>query len=152
MSNTKNIEHTGIVKNISADSIIVGIIKNSGCASCQAKGSCNVSEVEEKEIEIKYSGKDYSIGEQVLVYFNESLGYRALFLGYVLPFILVLFLLVILSNSGTDEGEAGLISLGSLIPYYLIIFIFRNRLKKTFTFSIKKLIGNELYQACAEIS
>jgi len=152
MSSTKTIEHTGIVKNIGNDSIIVGIIKNSGCASCEAKGYCSASEVEEKEIEIRHSGKGYSIGEQVLVYFNESLGYRALFLGYVLPFILILFLLIILSNYGADEGEAGLISLGALVPYYLIIFIFRNRLKKTFTFSIKKLIDNELYQTCEQFS
>lgn len=147
MSNNKTIEHTGIVKKIDNNSIIVGIIKNSGCASCQAKESCNVSDVEEKEIEIRNFENDFSIGEQVKVYFSESLGFRALFLGYVLPFLIVFIVLIILTGAGADEGLSGLLALGSLPPYYLIIFIVKNKLKKTFSFSIKKLIHRDLFES-----
>ncbi len=139
MSAAKIIEHAGVVKKVDDDSIIVSIIKNSGCASCEAKGSCNVSEVEEKEIEIRKFSEKYSVGEHVAVFFSESLGYRALFLGYVLPFLIVLAILIALTVAGVDEGMAGLFALGSLIPYYLALFLTRNRQRNKFSFSIKKM-------------
>lgn len=138
MSTAKTIEHIGVVKSVDDDSIIVGIVKNSGCASCQAKESCNISETEEKEIEINQFEKNYSIGEQVKVYFSESLGFRALFLGYVLPFLIVLSILIVLTIVKINEGIAGLFALGSLLPYYLILFITKDKQNKTFSFSIKK--------------
>lgn len=138
MSAAKTIEHIGVVKKIADDSVIVSIIKNSGCASCEASGSCNMSEVEEKEIEVRQFQQSYTVGEQVKVYFSESLGFRALFLGYVLPFLIVILVLVALTIAKVSEGIAGLFSIGSLLPYYFILFITRNRQKNTFSFSIKK--------------
>jgi len=147
MGNIKTIEHTGVVKKIDDNSIIVGIIKNSGCASCQAKDSCNVSDIEEKEIEIRSFENNFTTGEQVKVYFSESLGFRALFLGYVLPFLIVFIVLIILINTNANEGLSGLLALGTLVPYYLIIFMTKNNLKKTFSFSIKKLIHCDLFES-----
>ncbi len=135
----KTIEHIGVVKSVANNSVIVGILTNSGCASCQAKESCNISEVEEKDIEVRQFEQNYSIGEQVKVYFSESLGFRALFLGYVLPFLVILTILIVLTIANVSEGVAGLIALGSLIPYYITLFITRNKQRKTFSFSIKKL-------------
>jgi sigma-E factor negative regulatory protein RseC len=139
MSAAKTIEHTGIVKRIDDDSIIVSIVKNSGCASCEAKGSCNISEVEEKEIEVRKFHEEYAVGEHVEVFFSESLGFRALFLGYVLPFLIVLTILITLTVADVGEGKAGLFALGSLIPYYLALFLTRNRQRNKFSFSIKKM-------------
>lgn len=135
----KTIEHSGIVKKLADDSIIVSIVKNTGCVSCQAKESCNLSETEEKEIEVKQNSSSSSVGEKVLVYYNQSLGFRALFLAYVLPFIIVLLVLITLSLIGLSESVAGLISLGSLLPYFLLLYFTKNKQKKTFSFSIKKI-------------
>ena len=142
MSNNKTIEHKGIVKEISNKSIIVSIISNTGCLSCQVKGSCNISEIEEKEIEVINYNKSYEIGENVEVFFKESLGFRAVFLGYILPFLVVFSILIITKISGLNEGLSGLLSLASLIPYYLIIYLIKNKLKKTFSFSIRKMESN----------
>ena len=133
MSATEIIEHEGIVKRVTEDSVIVSILKNSGCASCLAKDSCNLSESEEKEIEIKQFDQLYSIGEKVKVYFNKSLGFKALFLGYILPFLLVLSVLIITSSIGLNEGRAGLLSIGILLPYYFGVYLAKSVLKKTFT-------------------
>lgn len=138
MKSTNIIEHEGLVKKVTDDAVIVGIIKNSGCTSCQAKGNCNISEVEEKEIEVAHHGQNFVIGEAVNVFFRKSLGFRALFLGYILPFLLVLLVLVVMTGFGTNEGLAGLISLGALIPYYIVIYFVKGKLKNTFSFSIEK--------------
>jgi len=138
MNNNKTIEHKGIVKKISEKSIIVSIISNTSCASCQVKGSCNISEIEEKEIEVISFDKPYKIGDHVEVFFKESLGFRAVFLGYILPFLIIFTILIIGDVLGLDEVISGLLSLASLIPYYFVIYLAKNKLKKTFSFSIRK--------------
>jgi len=46
--------------------------------------------------------------------------------------------LMITVSSGVSELPAGLISIGSLAPYYFLLFLFRNKISKKFTFSIKQ--------------
>ena len=93
----KPIEHKGIIQRITDKSIFVSIIAESACISCKAKGVCTTGDVEEKIIEVIKPVQDYSIGDHVTVQLKRSLGFRALFYGYILPFIVVLFALIILS-------------------------------------------------------
>ena len=39
-----------------------------------------------------------------------------------------------------NELLAGLTALGALLPYYLIVYLTKDKLRKTFSFSIKKSI------------
>jgi sigma-E factor negative regulatory protein RseC len=144
MDKTKTIEHKGIIKKIDDDRILVSIITNTSCASCEVKGSCSASELEEKEIEVRNFTEKYRIGEQVFVYFKESLGFKALFLGYLLPFFVLMIVLISATSLGYSEAIAGLLALASLIPYYLIIYLMNNKIRKAFSFSIRKINTNEL--------
>jgi len=146
MNGIKTIEHKGFVKKASNDKLIVSIITNSSCASCEVKGSCSASEIEEKEIEIRKFKEIYNVGEQVIVFFKESLGFRALFLGYLLPFIVLITILIIASSMGLNEGAAGLLALSSLIPYYTIIYFLNKKIKKTFSFSIRKIYTDKILE------
>jgi len=133
------VEHSGIIKDIRGNEIQVSIINKSSCASCNLKGSCSVSDIQEKIIDVFVSNPDdYSLGEGVDVYYKQSLGFRALFLGYLLPFIIMLFSMIIMVSLSDNELLAGLVSLSSLIPYYLLVYLTRNKIKKTFSFSVKK--------------
>ncbi|MCF6242721.1 MAG: SoxR reducing system RseC family protein [Bacteroidales bacterium] len=144
MDKTKIIEHKGIVKKIDNDHILVSIITNTSCASCEVKGTCSASELEEKEIEVRSFTEKYHVGEQVLVYFKESLGFKALFLGYILPFLVLMIVLISTTTLGYTEAIAGLLALASLIPYYLIIYLMNKKIRKVFSFSIRKINTNEL--------
>jgi len=68
---------------------------------------------------------------------QKSLGTRAVMLGYFLPFLLVLLTLIVTLNIFKSQGLAGLISLGVLVPYYMLLYFNKDRLKKTFTFKIE---------------
>ncbi len=144
MDKPKIIEHKGIVKKIDNDHILVSIITNTACASCEVKGSCSASELEEKEVEVNGFTENYHIGEQVFVYFKESLGFKALFLGYLLPFIVLMIVLISATSLGYSEAIAGLLALASLVPYYFIIYLLNKKIKKAFSFSIRKINTNEL--------
>ncbi len=137
----ENIEHEGFIKEIEGDLLKVSITSKAACASCKVKGSCSVSETEEKIIDvIKNDSDNYKIGEAVKVYYKQSLGFRALFLGYLIPFFIVLISLIVLLSATDNELLSGIISLSLLVPYYIDLYLTREKHNKTFTFSIKKNI------------
>ncbi len=134
-----NIEHKGIVKKIVGKSLKVSIISTTSCASCSAKGICNVSEIEEKEVEVKEYEGEYRVGEHVKVFYRQILGFRALFLGYILPFLLIFVGLIISLLITNKEGLSGLIALSTLIPYYIVLYLRKDKINDKFSFSIKKI-------------
>jgi len=58
-------------------------------------------------------------------------------LGYIIPFLIVLVTLIVSLNLIGNEGIAGLISVGILVPYYLILYFNRDSLKSAFRFRIR---------------
>ena len=139
MDSKKEVTHTGFVKEIGERGIKVGIIVQSGCASCQIKGSCNMSEVSNKEMDIECNPYDFKIGQQVLIRLKASQGVNAIFLGYVLPFIVLLTVMIITSQLTSNEGIIGLAALASLVPYYLVLYLYRNKIKKSFSYVVQPL-------------
>lgn len=138
MSNQKTIDHEGVIDLIEGDMARVKIISQSACASCHAKGVCGASDQEDKFLDVPSHGMNLKIGEKVNVLVARRLGLKAVAMGYFYPFILLMVVLFSLSAAGMDELRAGLFALGSLIPYYLGLFIIRKRIESTFTFSIQK--------------
>lgn len=132
------IEHEGIIDRIDGDTAHVKIDSVSGCASCHAKGVCSAADQEEKYLDVSLEGAAYSPGEQVRVQVAKHLGFRAVALGYVYPFLLLMAVLIAFTVAGTRELRAGTYALLSIIPYYLVLFLFRKRIGSAFTFSIKK--------------
>lgn len=117
----------------------MNIVNQSACSGCHAKGACTVADYQDKEIEISdYSG-NYAPGQEVTVLFKESQGFVALFYGYILPFLLVLMALIISLELTQDEFVSGLVSLGILIPYYSVLYFFRDSFKKVFRFEIEEI-------------
>jgi sigma-E factor negative regulatory protein RseC len=128
-----------MVKEVTDTSLVVSIINQSACSTCHAKGACTVADIQEKEIEILPNGKHYQPGEEITVLLKESQGFQALFYGYVLPFLLVLFTLIITSALTNNEFFAGLLSLVVLIPYYITLYFLRDNLKKVFKFEVEEI-------------
>jgi len=117
----------------------VTITSESACAACHAKGVCTVADFQEKEIEISQTQGNYAPGQQVTVLFRESDGFTALFYGYILPFLLVLFTLIGIFSLTNNEVLSGLLALGILIPYYTTLYFFRHYLKKVFKFEVEEI-------------
>jgi sigma-E factor negative regulatory protein RseC len=132
------VKHEGIVKEIVGDKVHVSIIAKSACLSCQVKGACNISEMTEKIIEVNRYDVNFNIGESVIVALKETSGFKALFIGYLIPFFILLATLIITSSITENEIIVGLSSLVILVPYYFFLFILRDKLKKQFSFFIHK--------------
>jgi len=130
------INHEGIVQRNEGNTVIVSISSASACSGCHAEGSCTMSGNEEKIIEVlgNYSVKP---GDKVTILMKQSMGYAALFLGYVIPFITVIAVLITLISLNVQELTSGLISVAILIPYYTILYLFRKTINTKFTFTLK---------------
>ena len=130
------IDHEGIVQRTGNNSVFVSISSASACSGCHAEGSCSMSGKEEKIIEIR-GAYNVKPGDQVTILMKQSMGYSALFLGYIFPVIAVIGVLITLSSLKVPELKSGLASIAILIPYYTILYFLRKRLDEKFTFTLK---------------
>ena len=136
MSN--KISHSGIVDSIVGDCVKVRILQTSACAACKVASHCNAAEAKEKVVDVVCANSaEYSEGQQVVVSASADVARRALLLGFGLPFlVLVAVLLLVLRLSGS-EGLAALSALASLVPYYLLIWLSRRRIQQHISFQIE---------------
>jgi len=132
------VEHDGIIKEITDHMIKVEITNTSACAGCNSKNLCLSSETSTKIIEVKKNKNSFLKGDAVIVTLPKNLGPKALWLGYIFPFIVVLLTLITTLWRTKNELLSGIFSLISLMPYYLILFLLNKKIKKTFIFNIKK--------------
>lgn len=132
------IKHSGVIKKIDEHQYYISIVAQSACASCSVKGVCNVSEMKDEIVEVsRNKSENFAVGDQVEVLMEKSQGTKAVMLGYIVPFLIVLVTLIISLNLIGNEGIAGLISIGILVPYYLILYVNRERLKTAFRFRLR---------------
>lgn len=136
---SKTVDHIGRVQEINLDEITVCIISQSACAACHAKGACGLSDSTEKMITVQKPNHNLKVGESVRVILSQSMGFKALFVGYILPFLIVITVLITLTLFTVSEGKAGLASLAVLVPYYLGLSFFKDRLSKQYSFDIESV-------------
>lgn len=138
----ERIEHEGRVIAVDKDYVSVEIVNKSACASCHAKGVCGASDEAVKVVEIAQDFStlacDYQVGETVNVVMSQAMGTKAIWLGYVIPLIVLMAAIGILYLLKVGELAIGLGALGAVALYYLGVFLFRDRISKIFIFSIEK--------------
>ncbi len=138
MNSNECIEQKGIIEHISANKIKIRIQPLSVCSSCQTKSLCNIKGNQSNLIELTDKSGSFSVGDVVNILVKKSTGYNALFLGYMLPLIIVLFFIILFSGLGYNEVIAGAGSLLMLAPYYLILYSLRNNIRKRIKITISK--------------
>ena len=135
----EDIRHSGIVLSVAGDLARVQIVQTSACAACKARQMCTSAESQEKIIDAEML-EPMQPGDQVEVIVREKLAWKAVMLGYILPFVVMMAVLVVL-NLATDWDEAvvGTTALCSIALYYLVLRLFRNKLQKEFSFTARRI-------------
>ncbi|MFO7868366.1 MAG: SoxR reducing system RseC family protein [Bacteroidales bacterium] len=136
---SSHICHSGIVEAITDNYVDVSIISKSACAACHAQSVCHISDEKEKNIRVHtVLAHTYEKGQHVQILLPQKKGMEALFLGYLLPF-LVVFVSLIIFLQYVPELYAGLYSLMLLIPYYILLYALKNTMQSRFSFQIEKI-------------
>ena len=133
------IKHRGIVEKIEGSHVVVRIVQTSACSACSAKGLCNASESKEKQIDVYEVNASYRIGEEVVLCGSTSMGMKAVILAFGVPVLILLAaLFVTMRVTDGDSLLSAVIALSAVIPYYLVIYLMKDKLNKTFSFVIEK--------------
>jgi len=139
MSMDEIIRHEGVVLSTDGKMAHVAIVQASACQACKAQSMCLSSENQQKEMDVIML-EPMQAGDRVEVQVQEHLAWKAVFLAYILPFVIMMIMMLLLLRF-TPWGESiiGGISLGSIALYYLLLALFKHRLRKYFTFTARKL-------------
>jgi sigma-E factor negative regulatory protein RseC len=136
MSN--KIKHSGVVENIVGDCVSVRIVQTSACAACKVASHCNAAESKEKLVDVRcVNSAAYKKGQQVVVTASTEVAARALLLGFGLPFVVLVSVLFIVLQVSGNEALAALSGLAALLPYYVALYLFRNRIREQLSFAIE---------------
>lgn len=133
------IKHVGVVESITDECMRVRIEQTSACSGCKIASHCSASEQKEKLIDVydKSSIIGHNVGDEVVVATTMSTGMRAVILGFVIPFIVLVMSLLIALRLTANEGLAALVALCSLIPYYLLLYYMRQYLRSHLSFVVE---------------
>ena len=134
-----DISHTGKIVEIDPDFITVEIVAESACATCHAAGLCGTADATHKAITVPATVGPWEVGQEVRVQLKRSMGFKAVWLAYAIPLLVLLAVLLGLNALGVPELESGLAAIGATALYYLVLWLFRDRLKNEYSFYIKEL-------------
>lgn len=135
----EKVTHIAKVKKINGKNMIVTILQVSACQDCHAKSVCISADTKEKDIEIRNFNGNYTEGQTVTVVGSFGLGMKAVFLAYILPLILMLVVMFASYYVLIPKNEAvmAVLSLSTIILYYVCLIPFREQLKKVLEFTIE---------------
>lgn len=132
------ITHKGRIVAIDPEITTVEIVSEAACASCHAKGLCGLGEQQVKQVQVRTSAwAPHKVGDEVELGLRKALGYKAVFIAYGLPLVVLFVALMVLTQLGVGELYAGLGALAAVALCYLVIFLFRNKLSKEYAFYLK---------------
>ena len=135
---SQKISHSGVIESVLEGCVKVRIVQTSACAACKIAGHCNVSESKVKIVDVFCSNSsDYSVGQNVTVWASKDVANKALLLGFGVPFLLLVSVLMIALKIIGDEGISALIALGALVPYYFALWLMRDRIQHQISFQIE---------------
>ena len=135
---TKKIKHAGVIENIEGSLVRVKIVQTSACASCKVANHCNASEKKEKLIDIRTNAAGLCIGQPVTISTSGASASHAVIIGFVLPLALLFGTLFALKAMNHADETAALWAMGVLIPYYISIWLLRERIEKSISFQLEE--------------
>jgi len=135
---SESVSHKGKVIKMTPQLTTVSILQHGACSACHAAGLCGMADLAEKTVEVPTDPYAvYGVGDEVEVLLKASMGMKAVWLAYFIPLLIVIAVILGLVALGVGEVAAGVSGLGALALYYLLLWLFRDRLKNEYIFTIK---------------
>lgn len=84
------------------------------------------------------SEEQYAVGDVVQVAEPQSMAFRAVAIAYVGALVVLLVVLMVSLELGLSEALSAGLSLLGIALYYFVVYLNRNRIKRTINFTITK--------------
>lgn len=141
--NPEPIRQSATVVRIDETEIEVEVCRPEACTACKARSVCSeggASEGGGRRMTLGNDGQGYAVGERVTLVMRRSAGFKAVIIAYFIPVCLIVAALLVFQQTEVRETVAGLITLGIVGIYYLVVRLFRKQLKGGMTLQIEKEI------------
>lgn len=134
------IKHIGTVLSKEGNVLHIKMLQSSACAGCHAAKLCQSSESKEKEVDVNTAEAGrYEVGEKVLLVGSVRQGLKATVWAYMIPIVILVLVLLVAVQSGMGEALSAIVALGSLVPYFFVLWLQRDRFSTWFSFEVQKL-------------
>lgn len=134
----EEVAHKGKVVKMTPQVTTVAILQHGACSECHAAGLCGMSDMAEKTVEVPTDPYAfYGVGDEVEVLLKASMGMKAVWLAYFIPLLVLLAVVLLLSALHVGEVATGISALVAVGLYYLLLYLFRDKLKNEYIFTIK---------------
>ena len=125
----------GVVQKISGKEITIKCGTNSTCAACKSP----ICKKKDRIFDVRNThGYQLEVGDEVEVLLKASMGFKAVYLAYLIPLVILLAAILGLMAVGVGEVVAGLSGLAAVGAYYLLLWLFRGKLQNEYVFTIKR--------------
>lgn len=132
------VTHKGKVVKMTPQVTTVAILQHGACSECHAAGLCGMGDMAEKLVEVPTDPYAfYGVGDEVEVLLKASMGMKAVWLAYFIPLLVLLAVVLLLSALHVGEVVTGVCALVAVGLYYLFLYLFRDKLKNEYIFTIK---------------
>ena len=132
------VTHKGKVVKMTPQVTTVATLQHGACSECHAAGLCGMGEMAEKLVEVPTDPYAfYGVGDEVEVLLKASMGMKAVWLAYFIPLLVLLAVVLLLSALHVGEVVTGVCALVAVGLYYLLLYLFRDKLKNEYIFTIK---------------
>ena len=135
---SESISHKGVVIKVTPQVTTVAFTQHGACSECHAAGLCGMGDMAEKAVEVPtdpYTKRQ--VGDEVEVLLKASMGFKAVYLAYLIPLLIILAVILGLLALGVSEVISALAGLGAVAVYYLVLWLCRGKLQKEYVFVIK---------------
>ena len=135
---SESISHKGVVIKVTPQVTTVAFTQHGACSECHAAGLCGMGDMAEKAVEVPtdpYTRRQ--VGDEVEVLLKASMGFKAVYLAYLIPLLIILAVILGLLALGVSEVISALSGLGAVAVYYLVLWLCRKKLQKEYVFIIK---------------
>ena len=132
------IRHEGIIEAVDGAKARVRILQVSACAGCKIASHCHTSDSKEKIVDVDIAGRPQHVGQSVVVSTQSTMAGKALLIGFGLPLLLMMAVLVACMAAGCSEGITALFMIFALVPYYIIVWLRRDNIARQITFRLEE--------------
>jgi len=108
---------------------MVEICSEEACSACRAKATCSMGNDGVRTAVVPNHSFPLTIGQEVNVSIKRTAGMKAVLTAYAVPIVLIVVSLLVLQATGINELNSGLITLGVVALYYIVLRLFRRKVE-----------------------
>lgn len=135
-----SVSHVGTIIAIQHNQALVSISRTEACRSCDLQHHCMLFKQQKQINNVPLPPRhNFKIGEQVQISLSTKTCWTSIIVGYILPLLVMIGTAVIFHLLNYSDNITAFISLLSLIPYYIIVYLLNRHRPPQLQFTLQKI-------------